>query len=108
MSAPRVPKSRGSANLSEELPADGPVPPCSSSYSNNYSTMFFETFRRSYLECRELLSRRLAEPAPGRIQLLSGPRQVGQTTLLLEIAGEVGKQAVYAAADAAEGSLPGF
>jgi hypothetical protein len=65
-------------------------------------------FRTSYVECRELLTRRLAEPAPGRIQLLAGPRQVGKTTLLLEIAHQLGRQAVYAAADAPEGSLPGF
>lgn len=36
--------------------------------------------------CREQLLDRLKEPAPGRIQLLTGPRQVGKTTLLLEIA----------------------
>ena len=70
--------------------------------------MTSEPFRRSYVECRELLLQRLAEPAPGRIQLLSGPRQVGKTTLLLEIAGQAGKQALYAAADAPEASLPGF
>lgn len=62
----------------------------------------------SYLECREVLTKRLAEPAPTRIQLLAGPRQVGKTTLLLEIAGKLGRQAVYAAADAPEGALPGF
>lgn len=65
-------------------------------------------FRQSYVECRELLTGRLAEPAPGRIQLLTGPRQVGKTTLLLEIADKLGKQAIYAAADAPEGALPGF
>lgn len=65
-------------------------------------------FRRSYLECRALLAKRLAEPAPGRIQLLAGPRQVGKTTLLLEVAGKLGKRAVYAAADAPEAALPGF
>lgn len=65
-------------------------------------------FRQSYVECRDLLTKRLAEPAPGRIQLLAGPRQVGKTTLLLEIAGKLGNQAVYAAADAPEGALPGF
>jgi len=32
---------------------------------------------------REELLMRLREPAPGRIQLLTGPRQVGKTTLLL-------------------------
>lgn len=70
--------------------------------------MSSEHFRRSYVECRELLTARLAEAAPGRIQLLAGPRQVGKTTLLLEIAGPLGRQAVYAAADAPEAALPGF
>jgi uncharacterized protein len=65
-------------------------------------------FRQGYVECLDLLNRRLAEPAPGRIQLLAGPRQVGKTTLLLEIADKLGKQAVYAAADSPEGALPGF
>ena len=55
-----------------------------------------------------VLAKRLAEPAPGRIQLLAGPRQVDKTTLLLEIAEQAGKQAVYAAADAPEAALPGF
>lgn len=65
-------------------------------------------FRASFIECRTLLEKRLAEPAPGRIQLLAGPRQVGKTTLLLEIAEQFGTEAVYAAADAPEGALPGF
>lgn len=65
-------------------------------------------FRLSYHECRDLLAKRLAEPAPGHIQLLAGPRQVGKTTLLLEIAAQAGKQAIYAAADAPESALPGF
>lgn len=32
-------------------------------YSNNYSSMSSEVFRLTYRECRELLSKRLAEPA---------------------------------------------
>jgi hypothetical protein len=51
---------------------------------------------------------RLQEPAPGRIQLLAGPRQVGKTTLLLEIASAEGERAIYAAADSPEAGLPGF
>jgi len=70
--------------------------------------MFSPSVRHSYDECRDLLTARLAEPAPGRIQLLSGPRQVGKTTLLLEIARRIGERAVYAAADAPEAALPGF
>src|SRR5512141_3163571 len=64
--------------------------------------------RQSYVECRDALTKRLAEAAPGRIQLLAGPRQVGKTTLLLELADRLGRQAVYAAADSPEGALPGF
>jgi predicted AAA+ superfamily ATPase len=70
--------------------------------------MSTEDFRLSYLGCRDVLAKRLAEPAPGRIQLVAGPRQVGKTTLLLELAEQVGKQAVYVAADAPEAALPGF
>jgi uncharacterized protein len=58
--------------------------------------------------CRELLLKRLREPAPGRIQLLTGPRQVGKTTLLLEIAGQFGDAAIYAAGDEPDAALPGF
>jgi predicted AAA+ superfamily ATPase len=59
-------------------------------------------------EIHRRLRLRLDEPAPGRIQLVAGPRQVGKTTLLLEIAREFGDRARYAAADAPESSLPGF
>jgi len=58
--------------------------------------------------CREQLLDRLKEPAPGRIQLLTGPRQVGKTTLLLEIAARFRDRAVYAAADEPDAALPGF
>ena len=67
-----------------------------------------QSFRLDYHACREVLAKRLAEPPPGRIQLLAGPRQVGKTTLLLEMAEQAGQQAVYAAADAPEAALPGF
>jgi predicted AAA+ superfamily ATPase len=70
--------------------------------------MATEDFRLGYHACRDILVERLAEPAPGRIQLLAGPRQVGKTTLLLELAERLGKQAIYAAADAPEAALPGF
>ncbi len=56
---------------------------------------------------RELLVRRLAERAPGRIQLLTGPRQVGKTTLLLELANQLGDAALYTAGDDPTASLPG-
>src|SRR5439155_25602012 len=61
-----------------------------------------------FLGCRDLLQRRLAEDAPARIQLLAGPRQVGKTTLLLELAERLGDVAIYAAADGPEAALPGF
>ncbi len=70
--------------------------------------MSTDRFRLTYHECRDVLGKRLAEQAPGRIQLLAGPRQVGKTTLLLELAEKAGKEAVYAAADAPEAALPGF
>lgn len=65
-------------------------------------------FRLGYRQCRTLLAARLGESAPGRIQLLTGPRQVGKTTLLLELARQWGSAAVYAAADGPEAGLPGF
>ncbi len=65
-------------------------------------------FRLTYSRCRDILIERLAERAPSRIQLLTGPRQVGKTTLLLEIAARLGERAIYAAADAPEAALPGF
>jgi predicted AAA+ superfamily ATPase len=65
------------------------------------------SFRLGYAECRALLLERLAAPAPGRIQLLTGPRQVGKTTLLLDLARTLGPLAHYAAADAPEATLPG-
>ena len=67
-----------------------------------------EDFRLDFSGCRRLLHERLAEAAPGRIQLVTGPRQVGKTTLLLGLEGELGDRAVYAAADAPEAGLPGF
>lgn len=64
--------------------------------------------RLDYRTCRALLTARLREPAPSRIQLLSGPRQVGKTTLLLELARTEGARAVYATADGPEAALPGW
>ncbi|MCC6646737.1 MAG: ATP-binding protein [Polyangiaceae bacterium] len=70
--------------------------------------MASEDFRLGFHDARDALSRRLAEPPPGRIQLLVGPRQVGKTTLLLELARSHGQAALYAAADGPEAALPGF
>ena len=57
--------------------------------------------------CRRLLWERLREPAPGRIQFLTGPRQVGKTTLLLEVARQFGQAAIYMAGDEPDAALPG-
>jgi predicted AAA+ superfamily ATPase len=56
---------------------------------------------------RAELLRRLGEPAPGAIQLLVGPRQVGKTTLLLEIADVMGDEVAYVAMDGPDAHLPG-
>ena len=62
----------------------------------------------TFADCRKVLVDRLREPAPGRIQLLTGPRQVGKTTLLLDLAAQFGDRAVYAAGDEPDAALPGF
>ncbi|MHB1846493.1 MAG: ATP-binding protein [Deltaproteobacteria bacterium] len=70
--------------------------------------MISEEFRLGYPECLELLAKRVAEPTPARIQLLAGPRQVGKTTLLLELKRRLRGVGLYAAADGPEAALPGF
>jgi uncharacterized protein len=70
--------------------------------------MSFSEFRLSFVEARKLLAQRLEEAAPGRIQLLVGPRQVGKTTLVLEVAELHGERAIYAAFDSPEAAVPGF
>lgn len=52
--------------------------------------------------------KRLSEASPGHIQILTGPRQVGKTTLLLELERELGSQALYFAGDDPSAALPGF
>ncbi len=59
-----------------------------------------------FFATRDTLRRRLEEPAPARIQMLTGPRQVGKTTLLLEIAKEYGARAIYLPGDAPDAALP--
>jgi len=61
-----------------------------------------------YYSIRDELSKRVAEPAPARVQVLTGPRQVGKTTMLLELAREWGESAIYLAGDAPEAALPGW
>ncbi len=65
-------------------------------------------FPHTYSAVLGELKARLGERAPGRVQILSGPRQVGKTHLLLELAGELGERVVYAAADAPAAALPGW
>src|SRR3990167_8328344 len=70
--------------------------------------MIDKNFLLSFKECRNILFQRLSEQAPSRIQLLVGPRQVGKTTLLLELEKKFKKIAFYIALDSPEASLPGF
>jgi len=70
--------------------------------------MSSQDFRLDFAGCQRVLQERLAEPPPGRIQLVTGPRQVGKTTLLLGLERALGERTVYAAADAPEAALPGF
>ncbi len=65
-------------------------------------------FEHAYGPVLAELVRRLKEPAPGRVQLLTGPRQVGKTTLLGEIEAKWRGKALYLAADAPEASLSGW
>jgi predicted AAA+ superfamily ATPase len=62
----------------------------------------------NYGGCRIALLRRLHEPPPGRIQILTGPRQVGKTTLLLDLTDQIGQGGYYVAADDPQAGLPGF
>ncbi|MBD3391680.1 MAG: AAA family ATPase [Chitinivibrionales bacterium] len=65
-------------------------------------------FPHSWSAVLAALRARLAAPAPGRIQVLVGPRQVGKTTLLLRLEHELGEHCIYVAADSPEASLPGW
>lgn len=64
-------------------------------------------FPQSYSAILARLQQRLDEPAPSRIQILTGPRQAGKTTLLLELAEGLGSRAIYHAADSPEAAAPG-
>lgn len=70
--------------------------------------MFDKNYLLSFQACRSVLLKRMYEKAPNRIQLLVGPRQVGKTTLLLELEKKFKKRAFYAALDSPESSMPGF
>ena len=62
----------------------------------------------SYSGVLHRLQSRLEEPAPGRIQLLSGPRQVGKTHLLLKLKRDIGSRVVFAAADTPTAAISGW
>ena len=61
-----------------------------------------------FYSVKEVLRKRLKEPPPTLLQFIVGPRQVGKTTLLLELSKELGERALYASADSPEASLPGW
>jgi hypothetical protein len=70
--------------------------------------MIDKRFPHAYASVRAALLAHLGEPPPRKVQLLSGPRQVGKTHLLLEVAQASGQAAIYAAADAPAAALPGW
>lgn len=70
--------------------------------------MIYNAACLGYTRCRDRLAARIREPAPSRVQLLTGPRQVGKTTLLLELARELQDLAFYAALDSPEAAAPGY
>lgn len=61
-----------------------------------------------YIITRERLRERVLMDDSTRIQMLTGPRQVGKTTILLELAEDFGARAIYRAADVEEVSAPGW
>lgn len=61
-----------------------------------------------YYLTRERLRERVLLEGATRIQMLTGPRQVGKTTLLLELARDFGERALYRAADVEEVAAPGW
>ena len=61
-----------------------------------------------YYPTKASLENRLSEPAPSRVQILTGPRQVGKTSILLDISRRWNNSAIYLAVDATEAALPGW
>lgn len=70
--------------------------------------MIDSRFPNSYGAALAELRRRLEEPPPTRVQILSGPRQVGKTHLLRALERGSGGRAIYAAADAPAAALAGW
>ncbi len=65
-------------------------------------------FPHTYSAVLTELRARITEPVPGRVQILTGPRQVGKTHMLLELADGLGERAIYAAADSPAAALAGW
>jgi hypothetical protein len=61
-----------------------------------------------YGAVREELRRRLDEAPNYLVQILAGPRQVGKTTLLLELEQAWSPRALYVAADTPAAALAGW
>ena len=70
--------------------------------------MFDKINKHTFQSVRATLKKRLTEKSPGLIQLIVGPRQVGKTTLILEIASEWAGRSLYASADTPEAALPNW
>ena len=70
--------------------------------------MFEKTKSHTFDALRATITERIKETSPALIQLLVGPRQVGKTTLLLEIAAEWKGRSLYASADSPEAALPNW
>ena len=70
--------------------------------------MIDKRFPHAYGSVLATLTQRLKEVAPGRVQVLTGPRQVGKTHLLRAIERRWRGRAVYAAADTPAASLAGW
>lgn len=70
--------------------------------------MIDSSFPHAYDSVRDELRRRLAEAPVGLVQILVGPRQVGKTTLLLELERAWSGATFYAAGDSAAAALPGW
>jgi len=68
--------------------------------------MFDKINKHTFQSVRATLKERLKEKSPALIQLIVGPRQVGKTTLILEIASEWAGRSLYASADTPEAQKP--
>ena len=70
--------------------------------------MSYKSFYLDFPTLVATLKTRLEEQAPSRIQLVSGPRQVGKTTAFLELEKLWGEKAIYVSMDGPEAQIRGF